>query len=128
MARTPRYVEIADDLRRRLGAGEWSVGSTIPGISALQAEYEVAGLQTIRQAQSVLQEEGLLEPRQGSGTFVIGLPGKREADRSELRHVITDLQHALGAAQATLNRLARQLNDEHRPESEPTRRADRGTP
>lgn len=91
------------------------VGSTLPGISALQAEYEVRGLNVIRQAQGVLQDEGLLEPRQGSGTFVLALPGRDTADRvdradtAELRQVVTELQQALASAQATLNRVARRL-------------------
>ena len=110
MARTPRYQEIADALRRRLADGEWPVGSPLPGISALQAEYDVAGLNVIRHAQGILQNEGLLEPRQGSGTFVVALPDRDSADRAELRQVVTNLQHTLADAQATLNRLARQLD------------------
>ncbi|QYN41096.1 GntR family transcriptional regulator (plasmid) [Pseudonocardia sp. DSM 110487] len=122
MARVPRYRQIADDLRRRLADGEWLVGSKIPGISALQAEYGVAALETIRQAQSLLQEEGLLEPRQGSGTFVVAVPERADPDRVELRQVVTELQQAIAAAQATLNRVARRL-DEPQPTPHTTERA-----
>lgn len=64
-----RYRDIADDLRRRLVAGEFPVGSPIP--SDLQAYYEVPGLNTIRRAQRLLVDEGLLETQQGVGVFVI---------------------------------------------------------
>lgn len=109
MARTSRFIEIADDLRRRLAAGEWPVGSAIPGISALQDEYNGAALETIRKAQKVLADEGLLEPRQGSGTFVVALPDPAVASAVELREVVADLQDALAAAQAALSRVARRL-------------------
>jgi hypothetical protein len=39
------------------------VGDTIPGIAALQDHDDVPGLETIRNAQKILQDEGLLEPR-----------------------------------------------------------------
>jgi DNA-binding GntR family transcriptional regulator len=65
-----RYSEIAADLRRRIQAGEFPVGSTLPGIGDLMEYYDVAGLNTIRAAEQVLVKEGLLRTRHGVGTFV----------------------------------------------------------
>jgi DNA-binding GntR family transcriptional regulator len=107
MPRRARYREIADDLRQRLAAGEWPVGSYMPGITALQLQYDVPGLNTIRQAQSLLQQEGLIEARQGRGTFVIALP--EQDDRAELRQLVVELQQAVTSMQVTLSRVARQL-------------------
>jgi DNA-binding GntR family transcriptional regulator len=106
--RIPRYREIADDLRRRLAEGEWPVGTALPGISALQEEYEVDGLNTIRQAQAILREEGLIAPEQGRGTFVVALPVVAR-DEAALRTEVLVLRDALDAAQAALSRVLRHL-------------------
>lgn len=108
MAPTPRYQEIANDLRRRLAAGEFPKGSLLPGISALQEEYDVPGLNTVRQAHAVLQDEGLIEPVQGKGTFVIGLP-EPAGDLDAVRKDADDLKEVLETAQSVLARIMRHL-------------------
>jgi DNA-binding GntR family transcriptional regulator len=108
MSATPRYQEIANDLRRRLADGEFPVGSALPGISALQAEYDVPGLNTIRQAEAILQDEGLIAPEQGRGTFVIGLP-QPVGDEHALRKELEEIKVALTAAQSALARVLRHL-------------------
>lgn len=108
MASTPRYKEVADDLRRRLAKGEFPVDSLLPGISALQDDYEVRGLNTIRQAQAILQEEGLIEPVQGKGTFVIALPGPA-GDLDAVRKDADELKELLEEAQSVLARIVRRL-------------------
>jgi DNA-binding GntR family transcriptional regulator len=75
-----RYREIADDLRARIQRGEFPVGSKLPGISALMEEYDVPGLNTIRGAQQLLVEEGMLESRQGVGVFVTSAKSLRQVD------------------------------------------------
>jgi DNA-binding GntR family transcriptional regulator len=109
MASSPRYQEIADDLRRRLAAGEWPVGSTLPGISELQEEYNVAGLNTVRQAQRLLADEGLLNPVQGRGTFVTALPSA-PGDTAALKQALEELRTTLASAQSALGRVLRHLN------------------
>jgi DNA-binding transcriptional regulator YhcF (GntR family) len=82
-----RYQEIADSLRSRIQAGEFPVGTKLPAISALMKEYQVPGLNTIRSAEQVLVDEGLLETRQGAGAFVTAeQPGKPLDVVAELSH------------------------------------------
>jgi GntR family transcriptional regulator len=70
-----RYGGVASALRDRILAGEWAPGDAIPSEAALAQSYGVA-LGTIRQALSLLVEDGLLERRHGKGTFVSpGLSG-----------------------------------------------------
>jgi DNA-binding GntR family transcriptional regulator len=97
-----RYLEIADDLRDRIQAGEFPVGSQLPSISILQDEYEVPGLNTIRAAQQVLVEEGLLRTRQGVGAFVIASdPPERPLDVvAVLEAIRDDLSRAITALRA----------------------------
>jgi GntR family transcriptional regulator len=68
-SRVPLYVQVASVLRTRIQSGLWSAGEKIPTLEELEREFEVARV-TIRQAVDILREEGLLQARQGLGTFV----------------------------------------------------------
>lgn len=67
----PLYVQFASLLRTRIDQGDWPIGHCLPALSALAAQFSVAVI-TVRQAIALLESEGLLERRQGAGTFVIG--------------------------------------------------------
>ena len=67
-ARLPLHARLRDSLARRLAAGEWPAGIALPAESRLAADYGVA-LQTMRRALGQLAAEGLVERRQGRGTF-----------------------------------------------------------
>jgi GntR family transcriptional regulator len=70
-----RYGGVASALRERILAGEWAPGEAIHAEATLAQSYGVA-LGTIRQALSLLVEDGLLDRRHGKGTFVSpGLSG-----------------------------------------------------
>ena len=60
---------LAQDLRRRLSAGEWTPGQAIPAETSLAGTYEVSR-NTIREAISRLVTEGLLRIQRGVGTIV----------------------------------------------------------
>ncbi|WP_164837773.1 GntR family transcriptional regulator [Streptomyces sp. B27] len=68
-----KYREVADDLRRRINEGEFNEGRRkLPSERDLVLEYKATttSAMTIRQALSVLRDEGLIESRVGSGWFV----------------------------------------------------------
>lgn len=109
MTSQPRYRQIADDLRRRLVNGEFPVGAKLRPIIELQEEYGCQNnLNMIRHAQSVLIEEGLIEPRQGQGTFVIALPPQQH-DEAALAEAAEELKAALDNAQVALTRFLTRL-------------------
>lgn len=70
---SPLYRQLADVLRQRIAKGIWDVGAMIPTFGALAAEFGV-GLITVRQAVSLLAQEGLLRAQQGRGTRVLARP------------------------------------------------------
>lgn len=70
---SPLYTQVADVMRDRIVKEAWPVGSRIPTLPALAAEFEVASI-TVRQAIQLLKSEGLLSPEQGRGTFVRAKP------------------------------------------------------
>ena len=90
------------------GAGiafqEFPIGSALPPINELQAHYKVASLNTIRQAQSPLVDEGLLERRPCVGVNVIS-PTPRPAGREDLLAELRVARAALDDAIALLERI-----------------------
>ena len=78
--RLPRYIRLAEDIKRAITSGELGKGERIPSETKLARDYAVAP-GTARQAVSYLVDCGLLERRHGSGTFVAGF----SLDQSLLR-------------------------------------------
>jgi len=98
MASTDRrrpYLRIADDIRRGIAAGRYAVGEQLPVARELADRYGVA-MMTISNALAVLRDDGLIETRQGSGSFVTAQPAgdverQAQADgHSEEFRVISD--------------------------------------
>ena len=71
-----RYIQLATLFRRRVETGYWHVGQQIPTVDALAAEFSVARA-TIRQALTILENEGLIERFRAKGTFVIYRPQQK---------------------------------------------------
>jgi GntR family transcriptional regulator len=67
--RALRYREIADDLRRRVEAGEFERNGLLPSEAEL-AEAHGASRVTIRRALAELRDVGLVDSRQGFGWYV----------------------------------------------------------
>lgn len=76
----PLYVQVGAALRRRIEEGHWEPGEKISTLEELEAEFQVARV-TVRQAIDLLQKEGLVQRRQGKGTFV----SRKIRDRRWLR-------------------------------------------
>ena len=68
-SRLPRYVQIRDELMRRICARAWSAGDALPAEDRLAAEFGVS-LGTLRRALEVLVADGIVERIHGRGTFV----------------------------------------------------------
>lgn len=81
-----RYLQIADDLRRRIKASEFPVGARIPSRAELSKHYEVAPPVATRVLQ-ILVAEGLVESRPGAGAFVLPPPERVQLSRAWYREV-----------------------------------------
>lgn len=66
---SPVYIQIHNQLRANIEDGKWKVGQKIPAERELAASFNVSRM-TLRQAIQALVDEGILERRVGSGTFV----------------------------------------------------------
>ena len=65
----PAYIRIHDAIKKEIDGGVWEIGQRLPSERDLADEYEVSRM-TLRQAITLLVEEGILERRVGSGTYV----------------------------------------------------------
>lgn len=67
--RRPMYLQITEQIRRRIAVGDWPPGQELPSIRALAADTQVSVI-TVKRAYSDLEREGVIVTRQGRGTFV----------------------------------------------------------
>ncbi|OXM65571.1 FadR/GntR family transcriptional regulator [Amycolatopsis sp. KNN50.9b] len=89
--RTGLVDQVIGQLRDAIAEGEWAIGQRIPTEAAL-AESLAVGRNTVREAVRALAHSGLLEVRQGDGTYVRATSEVSGAIRrlcgSELREVL----------------------------------------
>src|SRR5829696_1945154 len=77
LVRAPLVDQAIASLRDRVLAGVWAVGERLPAEPALAADLGV-GRSTVREAVRALAHAGVLEVRQGAGTFVRAAPAAAE--------------------------------------------------
>ena len=92
-AEVPIGVQLAWALRSRVDDGRFKPGQQLPGLREL-AEITGVNVNTVRAVYQRLEQEGLIDSRQGRGTFVASKPRRPSA-------VATIAADAARAAQAT---------------------------
>lgn len=65
----PRYLQIHNQLRQEIEDGKWRIGDKLPSERDLAICFKVSRM-TLRQAVQTLADEGVLERKIGSGTYV----------------------------------------------------------
>lgn len=71
--RTPRYQQIADELRNRIRDNQTVAGRLLPSEATFSEEFGVSRV-TVRRALEQLRDDGLIAARQGLGWYVAGEP------------------------------------------------------
>jgi GntR family transcriptional regulator of arabinose operon len=66
----PKYVEIYNDLRDAIISGAYRAGDKLPSESELVSKYDTSRI-TVARALRDLQQQGLIERRAGSGSYVL---------------------------------------------------------
>ena len=72
-----KYMQVADILRREIAEGVFRDGQTLMTEEELRFRFKVSR-QTVRQAISLLESDGLVDRRRGSGTYVRHGPRRRQ--------------------------------------------------
>ncbi|AYF92920.1 GntR family transcriptional regulator [Apilactobacillus bombintestini] len=65
----PVYIQIHNEIKKKIENGQWKLGSRIPSERQFAAEFGVSRM-TLRQAIQTLVDEGILDRRVGSGTYI----------------------------------------------------------
>ena len=65
----PAYMKIHDQLKKDIDEHRWAIGERLPSERDLAEQFAVSRM-TLRQAVSLLVEEGVLERRVGKDTLV----------------------------------------------------------
>jgi len=101
-------VQVLDKLRDLVRNGQYPIGSRLPTEPKLMESLGV-GRSTIREAVQTLSHMGVLEVRQGSGTYVRALPSDTEPLSSTLRRMkIAEVHEARLAIEVEIAYLAAQ--------------------
>lgn len=77
---TPAYLQLKEQLTLAIDDGRMSAGSALPSERGLAESLGLSRM-TVRRAFERLVAEGLVEQRQGSGTYVKGRPLEQHIDR-----------------------------------------------
>lgn len=90
------YEWVSKDLMDHIAEGRYKPGDRLPSVVDLAAQYGV-GRSTVREALSALKAKGLIDIRQGGGTYVLAEPTVEEepfpkedwtARAESLRHIV----------------------------------------
>ncbi|MBS1797705.1 MAG: GntR family transcriptional regulator [Acidobacteria bacterium] len=87
-SRIPLYYQLENVLREKITSGAFAGGDRLPTEIELIEQYGVSRI-TVRQALQSLSEEGLIERRQGRGTYV--------AERRSKKRKFTGVIHLTGS-------------------------------
>ncbi|SUO89705.1 GntR family transcriptional regulator [Streptococcus uberis] len=88
----PAYIKIHDAIKKDIDEGVWLIGDRLPSERDLADYFEVSRM-TLRQAVTLLVEEGILERRVGSGTYVAS---HRVRDKMRGTTSFTEIVHSQG--------------------------------
>ena len=67
--RRPMYLQIIEQIKRRIAVGDWAPGQPIPSIRQLAADLQVSVI-TVKRAYLELEREGVILTQHGKGSTV----------------------------------------------------------
>lgn len=97
--RIPLYYQLENLLREKIMSGKFVEGDRLPTECELIQQYGVSRI-TVRQALTALADEGLIERRQGRGTFVAERRTKRRTFEGQT-HLTGSLDEVIAMGQDT---------------------------
>ncbi|MFE6774766.1 FadR/GntR family transcriptional regulator [Streptomyces sp. NPDC057702] len=101
---------VVEELRTQVASGAWRIGDRVPTEHALAEQLQV-GRNTVREAVRVLCHSGMLQSRQGEGTFVVSTADPAAVMRGVQRAGIRDVLELRIALEAEGARLAALRHD-----------------
>jgi GntR family transcriptional regulator len=109
--RRPMYLQIVEQIRRRIAVGDWPPGYELPSIRALAAGVQVSVI-TVKRAYLELERDGVIVTRQGKGSFVAETAGlSTDLRRAELDRHLASAAAVARSLGLTAEELATRLRD-----------------
>ena len=110
---TPIYAQIAERVRVAVACGELTKGDGLPSVRALATRLRVNPA-TIVQAYRELEQEKLVELRQGAGSFIADVPSETRARErtAAAKRVVRDMMAAAARLGIGREDIKRALNGE----------------
>jgi len=104
--------QVIEHLKNTIASGKYSMGAKLPPEPQLMEDLGV-GRSTVREAIRVLAHNGMLEVRQGDGTYVRSLPAEGEPLTHRLRRArVREVQEVRRALELEIVRLAAERRGE----------------
>jgi GntR family transcriptional regulator len=112
----PMYLQIMEEIKRRISVGDWAEGQAIPSIRQLAVDIQVSVI-TVKRAYLELEREGVIVTQQGKGSHVAsngGGLGKRLREEELQQHLAqaTRLAALLGIQPKELEHRLREAGDQ----------------
>jgi len=108
------YLQIMEQIKRRILAGDWVEGQPIPSIRQLAVDLQVSVI-TVKRAYLELEREGVIVTQQGKGSRVASTPGLaerlREKDLQQHLEEASRIAAQLGMDASELEERLREVND-----------------
>lgn len=89
MTGDPKFIQAEKWLRRLIASGEVPIGGRLPTLRELGETFDVAGVQTLRNAYEPLIGEGIVEARQGAGYYLARYPDMEDGLVSGAKFITT---------------------------------------
>jgi DNA-binding transcriptional regulator YhcF (GntR family) len=110
----PIYLQIIEQIKRRIAVGDWAEGQPIPSIRQLAVDLQVSVI-TVKRAYLELEREGVIVTQQGRGSRVASTPGlglrlHQEELQEHLEHAVR-LSALLGIKPKELEDRLRETGD-----------------
>jgi GntR family transcriptional regulator len=109
----PIYLQIMEQIKQRIGVGDWAEGQAIPSIRQLAVDLQVSVI-TVKRAYLELEREGVIVTQQGKGSHVASTPGLgarlRQKELQQHLEQATRIAAQLGIGTTELEERLRQVS------------------
>jgi len=114
----PLYLQVIEQVRRRVAVGDLPPGTELPSIRELAAALKVSVI-TIKRAYMELERDGVISTRQGKGSVVSEQPGlqsslQAEEMRDHLQQAVS-LGLLLGICKTEMQRRIAEIYEQSQP-------------
>lgn len=96
-SKVPIYVQIEEQIRALIAAGQLRPGEQLPTIRELAADLRV-NYNTVARAYLELDHDGVISTQRGRGTFIAGVPDEEQMERKRHRKLHAVVQSAIDEA------------------------------